>query len=126
MKITHRQLRQIIQEELGRLNEGPKPEGYIKTVNVGKDGKTIDDVRNGLKNPAYVDRLFIHATSKRPSGQFFIASLESLGGIEHHHSQEGKDELKKLAKEKGLAGKIMHLDSVLIDGKPSVVVIELL
>jgi hypothetical protein len=128
MKITRRHLQRLIREELRVLKEvhGPKPEGYIETVNVGNDGKTIDDVRNGLKNPGYVDRLMTgNDNFKRPSGKFFIVSLDALGSIDRHHSQEGKDELKKLAAEKGLGGKIMHLDNVLIDSVPSVVVIEL-
>ena len=126
MKITRKQLKQLIKEELNRLNESPRPEGYIDTVNVGDDEKTIDDVRNGLRNTSYVDRIMTNQVpGKRPSGQFFIITLESLGGIDRHHSQEGKDELKALAVEKGIGGSIMHLDGVLIDSKPSVVVIEL-
>ena len=128
MKITRRHLRRIIKEEMGRLNEESvqKPQEFIETENVGNDGKTIDDVRNSLKNTSYFDRLFTGKVRSIgvPTGRFFIEDLAKLGGKERHHSETGKTELQDIAVKKGLGGKITHLD-ITIDNKPSVVVIEI-
>ncbi len=101
------------------------PEGYMSgIVNVGSDGKTISDVRKALRNPAMLDGWMQGKSSTRPTGKFFIVSLQSLGGADHHHTQKGKDELKNLADQKGF-DKITHLDGVVIDSIPNVVVFEI-
>jgi len=58
MKITRRQLRQIIKEELSRLNEGDLPEGYRDPlVNVGDDysDMTFEEIRGYFKSTVGLD-----------------------------------------------------------------------
>ena len=122
MKITRRQLRQIINEELRRvLMEEQLPAGYVKTTNVGDDNTdvTFDTVRDSLNDTikGLIDRIMTgEYTSENVSGKFFIASMEELGGKEHHHTPKGKAELKDLIRKKRFGNKTwwrhIHINNV--------------
>jgi hypothetical protein len=98
MKITRRQLKQLIKEEISRLNEAE--EEFIKMTNVGKKNKDItwDMIWDAIGDSKHVRQTFDANSIYKPypNGNFVVEKLSDLGGNEIHHSDEGIKELKAI------------------------------
>tara|TARA_B100000700_G_C14257691_1_gene495584 strand:- start:82 stop:477 length:396 start_codon:yes stop_codon:yes gene_type:complete len=103
MRITRRQLRKIIQEELGRLNESDLPEGYRDPLtNVGDEysDMTFEEIRGHFKNTGLLDSLMTPSEAQgqtippKASGRFLVLRRSD-------HADLDTEAFKQLQKDKG-------------------------
>ena len=128
MRITRNQLRQLIQEELGRLNESDLPEGYRDPLtNVGDEysDMTFEEIRGRFKNTFALDRLMTpqeaygQTIPPRASGRFLVLRRSD-------HADLDTEAFKQLQKDKGAEKQFRRMRSFFFvrDGEKYYIVLE--
>jgi len=129
MRVTRKQLRRLIKEELGRLNESDLPEGYQDPLtNVGDEysDMTFEEIRGYFKNTGLLDSLMTPRESQgltippKASGRFLVLKRSD-------HADLDSNAFKQLQKDKGTEKQFTRVRTLFFvkDGEKYYIVLEI-